>query len=199
MFALDGPAGIEKVVGSYSQSAPPSPDASPIPSASCRWLVGAQVLTGRIVSHCFPVSSLDLGVRLVMQCLRCGVCVTQNVPVLEILGVWTHLQVFFERFLTLDGGEGRLVHGGGGVFVCHVDDWYDGELRFVSGGGRLYSERMLLDDSSRWGNKRRGPWDFSWRLRGTSGGIHPCTSFATYCLGTYAQMIYVDSVFMMFH
>ena len=196
MFALDGPAGIEKVVGSYVQSAPPSPDASPIPSASCRWLVGAQVLIGRIVSHCFPVSSLDLGVRLIIECLRCGVCVTQNVPVLEILGVWTHLQVFFERFLTLDGGEGRLVHGGGGVFVCHVDDWYGGELRFVSGGDVCIARGCC------------------WMIRvggatyaavpgiclGVCGELAADFTLALHLqyLPTYARIMYVDSVFMMF-
>lgn len=52
--------------------------------------------------------------------LRCCICVAQDVPVLEILGVGTHLEVLFEGFLTLDGGEGRLVDGGGGgVFVGH--------------------------------------------------------------------------------
>lgn len=56
-------------------------------------------------------------------CLRRGICITQDVPVLEILGVGTHLQVFFEGFLALDGGEGRLVDGGGGGFVCHVYGW----------------------------------------------------------------------------
>lgn len=53
-------------------------------------------------------------------CIRCGVCVTQDVPILEILDVGTHLEVFFEGFLTLDGGEGRLVDRGGGVFIRHV-------------------------------------------------------------------------------
>lgn len=61
-------------------------------------------------------------------CVRCGVCVAQNVPVLEILGVGTHLQVFFEGFLALDGGEGGLVDGGSGVFVCHVGRLVFGSL-----------------------------------------------------------------------
>lgn len=52
--------------------------------------------------------------------VRSGVCVAQDVAVLEILGVGTHLQVLFEGFLPVDWGEGRLVYDGGvGGWVCH--------------------------------------------------------------------------------
>ena len=51
--------------------------------------------------------------------VRSGVGVTEDVSVLEILGVGAHLQVFFEGFLAVDGGEGGRVDGGVGVFVCH--------------------------------------------------------------------------------
>lgn len=53
--------------------------------------------------------------------VRSGVCVAQDVAVLEVLGVGAHLQVLFEGFVLVDGGEGRLVDEGGGVgvWVCH--------------------------------------------------------------------------------
>ena len=58
-FAIDRPTTGEgeKFFGiylSYAQSAPPSPDASPTLSSSCRWLVGAPVPAAWIVSPCFP-------------------------------------------------------------------------------------------------------------------------------------------------
>ena len=63
-----------------------------------------------------------------MVYVRSGVCVAQDVAVLEILGVGTHLQVLFEGFLSVEWGEGRLVDEGGGgvgVWVCHGFFWVE--------------------------------------------------------------------------
>ena len=53
--------------------------------------------------------------------VRGGVGVAQDVSVLEVLDVGTLLEVLFEGFLPLEGGERRRVDGGGGRgFGCHV-------------------------------------------------------------------------------
>ncbi len=58
-FLIDSEIVNENFVESYVQSTLPSPDASPVPSSSCRSLVDAQVLVGRIVSRWSFVSWLD--------------------------------------------------------------------------------------------------------------------------------------------
>lgn len=49
--------------------------------------------------------------------IRGCVGVVEDVAVFEVLGVGAHLEVLFEGFLALDGGEGRLVNGDLGT--CH--------------------------------------------------------------------------------
>ena len=152
----------------YVQSTPPSPAASPILSSNYRSLAGAPVPTARIVSPCFLHSLAPFGVLDVYRscdrkgALRRGVCVTQDVAVFEILGVGTHLQVLFEGFLTLDGGEGRLVDLGGCVFVGHGFEMCVCvilvSLALSRGEGGMFSKSV--------GQR-------SWRLRGTSGGGLP--------------------------
>ena len=59
ILLIDSELVNENFAESYVQSTLPSPGASPVPSSSCRSLVGAQVLVGRIVSRWSFVSSLD--------------------------------------------------------------------------------------------------------------------------------------------
>lgn len=106
--------------------------------------------------------------------VRSGVCVAQDVAVLEILGVGTHLQVLFEGFLPFDWGEGRLVHEGGvGVWVGHgfwwmvelcVFDWggWGGGRCLISGRGMEEENLRLFVIDIEVGRERC----LSWRLRG---------------------------------
>lgn len=57
-------------------------------------------------------------VRGMSGCVRCGVRVTQNVSVFEILGVGTHLEVSFKGILAFDGGEAAFRGGGWGGHDC---------------------------------------------------------------------------------
>ena len=74
-----------------------------------------------------------------MRNVRSGVGVAEDVSVLEVLGVGAHLEVFFEGFLAVDGGEGGLVDGGVcGCFVCHDCFVF---VFFCDGGWRV---RLML-------------------------------------------------------
>ena len=96
-------------------------------------------------------------------CVRCGVCVTQDVSVFEILDVGTRLEVLFEGFLALDGREGGGVDGGWGghclwgwsVRVGFVFDLGgEGIVESGKGGGR---ERNWFD-LFQVGGATCGPW-----------------------------------------
>ena len=53
--------------------------------------------------------------------LRGCVALREDVSVLEILGIGAHLEVFFEGFFALDGGDGGVFDVGVCFFCCHVE------------------------------------------------------------------------------
>lgn len=67
--------------------------------------------------------------------VRCGVGIMQDIPVLEVLGFWAHLEMFLEGLVAVDGQEVGLVDAGGRGLVCHGGECELGrEYEFGRGG-----------------------------------------------------------------
>lgn len=74
--------------------------------------------------------------------IRCSIGIMQDIPVLQVLGLGAHLQVFLERFLTLDWGEWRLVDIGVRRYMRHVLLLWRLWIGLKGGEGRLVSREF---------------------------------------------------------
>lgn len=114
-------AGFEDIGAAYSQRAHPSRDASPAPSSDHQSPADARVLAVWPAVICREFLASKPYISREWISLRCSISLRQDIPILEILGIWAHLKMLLERLLALDGREGRLVDIGVGGFIGHVE------------------------------------------------------------------------------